>query len=333
MDSDRNKMARIVKTEELPKEKLRNKDLKGVLGKRGIQFKEEESKANILKKNLKILAWNIRRGFFNKKTEIADFLKENNVDICGVIEADVKNVTKKSPPHIQGYETILPAHTSVTGVTRVLTFVKEDLMPHVRVREDLMNDCIPTVWLDFKKDKQKSLLLGFYYREWSPSRNSSMEAQLEALTELMRQIHKATETKDVILMGDMNLCSQKWNDTNYRYKSLSQPLQDCLAECGLESQDVGLTYFADHASRNGNYARSALDHVYVSQTITKRTTQHSMYTYNGLSDHLPIMATFSLEANCSKDTKVIKKRCFKDFDTEKFKKCSCKYALGKSGRN
>ena len=52
-------------------------------------------------------------------------------------------------------------------------------------------------------------------------------------------------------MGDANLCATKWLHDNYDRKSVAQPLLQCLEQNGLDIQDIGLTYQADHTTQGG----------------------------------------------------------------------------------
>jgi hypothetical protein len=82
------------------------------------------------------------------------------------------------------------------------------------------------------------------------------------------QINIATNSSSkIIIMGDANLCSLKWGLDDYDKKSISQPLLDCLTQNGLDVQEVGNTFQADHACQNGTVVESALDHAYTSATI------------------------------------------------------------------
>ena len=71
----------------------------------------------------------------------------------------------------------------------------------------------------------------------------------------------------MIIMGDANLCSQKWNNVKFLNKNVSIPLRNVLDQNGLINKEVGVTYQSDHLQVNGQIAESALDHVYFIQFI------------------------------------------------------------------
>ena len=52
-------------------------------------------------------------------------------------------------------------------------------------------------------------------------------------------------------------------------KNLALQLKNSLALCGLVNQDIGVTFVVDHMQKNGTIAGNALDHVYLSGSITK----------------------------------------------------------------
>ncbi len=61
---------------------------------------------NIAKNIMTLCAWNIRRGFDSKHSEITDFLQGKRVDIAALLELDIKNVCTKKPPALEGFTTM-----------------------------------------------------------------------------------------------------------------------------------------------------------------------------------------------------------------------------------
>ena len=90
-----------------------------------------------------------------------------------------------------------------------------------------------------------------------------------------------------------NLCAEKWQLDNFDKKSIANPLLRCLEANGMDIQNVGLTYQADHVSSNGTWASSALDHVYSSQTI--RNLVQVKKLNNSATDHLPVIVNYKLD--------------------------------------
>ena len=97
--------------------------------------------------------------------------------------------------------------------------------------------------------------------------------------------------KNVVVLGDMNLCSHKWERTGYPLKTLSNEVKMTLSECGMTMADLGPSYFSDHKNRDGTISSSYLDHIYyVSKWIVSCSVLDGQ-----ASDHVPIMAKISLK--------------------------------------
>ena len=57
--------------------------------------------------------------------------------------------------------------------------------------------------------------------------------QVAAMKNFTRQIELATnERKPIIMLGDMNMCSTKWNDEDFTWKNIAENLQGTLVNCG-----------------------------------------------------------------------------------------------------
>ena len=67
-----------------------------------------------------------------------------------------------------------------------------------------------------------------------------------------------------------------------------------LAENGMEALPVGITYLADHASRDGSMAESCLDHIYVTDI---GGVSHVGSLLNSMSDHVPIFVDIRINKN------------------------------------
>ena len=93
-----------------------------------------------------------------------------------------------------------------------------------------------------------------------------------------------SENKDMMMLGDANLCSLKWNDPKFLHKIISNQLLDCLKQNGLSSEEVGTTFVADHVQSNGEISASNIDHVYSSKNVSQRITKVKLVD-NTSSDH------------------------------------------------
>ena len=67
------------------------------------------------------------------------------------------------------------------------------------------------------------------YRVWSHNGANSESSQLTRLDLLAKQIENASSKfKDVVIMGDANLDSNKWNDDKFLHKKAASALKDTL---------------------------------------------------------------------------------------------------------
>ena len=131
-----------------------------------------------------------------------------------------------------------------------------------------------------------------------------------------KQIKEACKTNcDILIIGDANLCSMKWNNPDFLNQNVSIPLKIVLDQCGLSINEVGITYKGDHIQVNGNIAQSALDHVYSSKSLESRIVVTKLS--NGSSDHNPVVT--EIKHNLSKIkayNKKITKPSMKNFTME-----------------
>ena len=113
---------------------------------------------------LKCSSWNIRRGLIKRELELKNLLYNEKIDIIFLTETDTKNLSTESDYLIQEYKTILPIIDPKCGVVRIISLVKENLLPNLKVRSDLMSKEFPSIWLEFKADQNKksTLIAGFY---------------------------------------------------------------------------------------------------------------------------------------------------------------------------
>ena len=80
----------------------------------------------------------------------------------------------------------------------------------------------------------------------------------------------ATKCKNVLVLGDSNLDSNKWNEEKFLHKKVSTILRDSLDANDIRILKVGNSYLANHVQKNGNIAVSAIDHVYCSSNLEEK---------------------------------------------------------------
>ena len=127
----------------------------------------------------------------------------------------------------------------------------------------LMQERYPSIWIELQDKRGSRSLIGGFYRQWSLDGKLTVPEQVKQIEIFCEQINSAALLTDkIVITGDANLCAEKWLQDNYDKRSVAQPLQHCLEQNGLQIQDVGYTYQANHMLPNGDVPQSALDHVY-----------------------------------------------------------------------
>ena len=92
-----------------------------------------------------------------------------------------------------------------------------------------------------------------FSREWDHGGMKSISDQVHRIEVMIEQIEAATkETREVVVMGDFNLCTRKWYEKGYRLKTISELWLSATSLCGLQLLELGDTYFPDHPTSNGD---------------------------------------------------------------------------------
>ena len=82
---------------------------------------------------------------------------------------------------------------------------------------------------------------------------------------------------------------------------------------------MGYTYLADRLSAEGKAIESALDHIYVSQSLEKKIRTQKLEENS--TDHLPIIAELEKGPEKKKKPRIIVKRSMKNFTQKKWIDC------------
>ena len=257
-----------------------------------------------------VAAWNIQRGMFRREIEIRELA--NQLDILALTETDSVHL---SGYKLDNFKVFLPLAKSNKKV-RVMILVKEWLAPHVQLRQDLMTEDFSSIWISIAPAVMgKCFNLCAIYREWNANGEvSNSSAQFERIKVFLEQLGKATVGNErVFIMGDINFCSNKWDNKNYPQKSLADEWRAGVAKYGLEHIQLGSTYFSNHPDNSGNFAESALDHFY---TNCPETIIETKVLPTSSTDHLPIQANIVTKQKLFK--KVITKRVMKNFSAKLF---------------
>ena len=87
-----------------------------------------------------------------KEQELADILITEKVDIIFLTETDKRMLINEECYRISGYKTILPHKKENSELVRIVCLIKEEIVPYIKVRSDLMSCEFPSIWLDYNPD-------------------------------------------------------------------------------------------------------------------------------------------------------------------------------------
>ena len=164
--------------------------------------------------------------------------------------------------------------------------------------------------------KERKTIVSVFYREWTGGVSGNCDSASQE-DRWNRQIlfwkNLYHQNKDVVVMGDANLCSLKWNDNDYdsSKKVLASLIQDQLLE---ESCHQIVEGFTRSELVNGAVVQSSIDHIY---TNAPNKCSKPILEAAGDSDHLAILVTkFTRELSHRPHT--VLKRSYKNFDIGQF---------------
>ena len=119
--------------------------------------------------------------------------------------------------NIPGYNLILPKSWDVHSQARLLLFVHEKIQ--IKIRDNSRNNSdLPMITCDISLGKEKKTIVNFFYREFKSgvsglnNKNSQIE-RLKRMAQIWTNLSK--ENRDLICMGDANVCNKLWNVDNY----------------------------------------------------------------------------------------------------------------------
>ena len=140
-----------------------------------------------------------------------------------------------------------------------------------------------------------------------------MQAQVERLSRQANHWKSlSTGNRDVVCLGDVNLCAKKWNDENFAQKELSTIVHDYLLETSSTQLVKGFT--RSETGQSGEITRSCIDHCY---TNTPEKVSEPELVAVGSSDHLGVFVKKFTRAAKIKP-KIIQKRSYKNFNIENY---------------
>ena len=278
--------------------------------------------------------WNCRRGLIGKDkiastkmVEVKQFLQKKNHHMLCLVESDLHGLTsrqKKLHPlttkeinqtlEIPGYKIILPKSWQVHGQARVLVIAKEELQ--VKIRDTgIQNSDLPTITCEISLGREKKTLVNYFYREFTSgvsglSDKESQTARLSRQIRIWRSL--CSGNKDVICLGDANLCAKKLHDENYQHREHAEMVQNFLLETGSSQKVKNFT--RSEFGRGGELYRSLIDHCYTN--VPEKVSDPEVISVEN-SDHLGLVVT-KLAKTPVLRPRTVKKRNYKFFNVEHF---------------
>ena len=144
---------------------------------------------------------------------------------------------------IEGYKTLFQKRKDVSVTLRIISLINEKIADSITILDKVMTEEIPSIWLEFKDHNQTKIAIGSFYREWTHNGIKSDAEQVKNMECFCQQIEQCSNKyNNTIVMGDMNLCSDKWKEDNFLYKNISSILIETLDQCGLNERKLGTSY-------------------------------------------------------------------------------------------
>ena len=280
-----------------------------------------------------IAVWNCRKGLLlsdnspsEKLLDIKSLLQRHDLHLLGIVESDLHGVESRvirANPistkeilknlHIEGYSIKLPKTWKSHGQARIILYVREGVT--IKMREvSNPNSDLPSVSCEIGLGREKRTCANFFYREWTGGISGLADSQSQ-VDRLSRQIMHwrslYTGGRDVVILGDSNLCSFRWAEETYQYKNLSGMIQEFLLETSSYQQVK--QYTRCEVSRSG-VSRSCIDHCYsdVPEKLSMPIVESA-----GDSDHLAVIVTKYTKAPVTKP-QTVRKRNYKHFSVSHF---------------
>ena len=282
----------------------------------------------------KFCLWNCRKGLLGindsestKLTEVKIFLDKHKPHAFGIIESDLHSPLSRlnrqavfsteevnEKLNIEGYKLELPDTWLHFGQARLIVYIRDD----VNYKRFLVNNYthLPNITFEVGIGRERKTLLNFFYREWTSgvSGEKSFESQINRLkcqVDHWRTLY--TMNRDVVCLGDANLCALSWHDNSYdaSKKVLANYIQDFLLD--QSSYQIVEDFTRSEGSRNG-ISFSCLDHIYTNVPLK---CDRPKVESAGDSDHLAVIVN-KLSKEVQNKPSAVLKRSYKYFNPVEF---------------
>ena len=210
-----------------------------------------------------------------KITDVKTFLKKKNLHMLCLVEADLHSSTsryKRLQPlttkdihenlEIPGYRILLPRAWGAHGQARVMVYARNELKV-TEVDIGRQNSDLPTITFEIGLGREKKTIVNFFYREFTGgvSGLDDINAQTDRLSRQVKHwkfLHRSK--RDIVCLGDANLCAMRWYEEGYSQKDLAQMIQSFLVESA--SNQLIKEYTRSEVVQGGEVSRSCIDHLY-----------------------------------------------------------------------
>ena len=275
------------------------------------------------KNGIKLAHLNLGGGYLiNKINEVENIIAGYKPHVLGISETRFQDTHNIDDLLIEDYKVYFSKTLQNPNLktSRIAVFVHRDLV--VKERLDLMNDKFSSVWLELGLPRQKKILVSNLYREWQylnqgeDHSSLTITSQLDRWSGFITQWEKAiAEDKEIHCLGDANIDFLRWSDSGQNDGSSSNRLQPLINLLFDRIIPHGFVQLISVATRHWpGQPPSGLDHFYTNRP-RKVSDVHAYY--HGASDHKLIFAKRYSKSIIS-NPRIIKKRCYKLFDPEKF---------------
>ena len=227
----------------------------------------------------KIGAWNCRRALLDsdgspsaKMTDIELYLQRHQLHLFAIIESDLhgpqSRVSRKNPLtsheiqeklQIDGYSILLPQSWYAHHQARLIVFVKDGVQLKERKLDPSDSD-LPSMSFEFGLGREKKSCVNFFYREYTGGVSGLVDitSQMDRLERQVSHWKTLHETgRDVVILGDSNLCALQWEGEGYQHRELANKVQDYLLE---EASQQLVTDITRSEISGGVVQTSCIDH-------------------------------------------------------------------------
>ena len=276
----------------------------------------------------KYCSWNCDKGFINenKIDDVKLFIEKYSPHVVGVSEVNIvrneenldsaSNISISTAQlyekyNIQDYKILLPDSWLHYNKARVIVYVRDDLNVK-QVPLEVSAKHLQCVNLEIGLGRAKKHFCSYFYREWTSCVTGSSTNQKDDLQLLLDCLRNNNAiNRDLIALGDMNLCALKMEEPGYEHSGLANLVQDFQME-------ENITQLIQNYTRirlvNNQIQRSCLDHVYVN-CVSKMTAPEIIPI--GKSDHMGLLVTKSTKEIRTAPRTTLK-RVYKNFDKDNF---------------